>query len=181
MSILDKYKVNFSTNEDKDEFVSCIIIDKDGRPLRLKRSYNEKLDGGKYDLCSGHMKHSGETPLHTLIREITEEMRFEQNDIREIYKLGDIETPHTKLKGTQTHMYCMVTKLDIQTINKKITLGGNNEIIEAEFLDSIDALEKDIKNPDGNWRVIFTEEVKQKLDTVRKIIKDREKKIGIAR
>lgn len=181
MNVLDKYKVDFSTKEDKNEFVSCIIMNKEGKPLRLKRSFKEKLDSGKYDLCSGHMKRNGETPLHALIRELTEEMKFEHDDILEIYRLGNIETPHPKLKNTITHMYCMITKLDINAINKKLKARKNNELIEGEFLESIDVLEEQIKNPVGNWRVVFTEAVKRQLETVRNIIKDRENKRGITR
>lgn len=173
MSELDKYKVDLtSTNDDKDEFVSCIILDKNGRPLRLKRSNEQKLDAGKYDLCSGHM-HNGEVPLHALIRELTEEMEVGVNDVIEIFRLGRIQTPHPKLNHTITHMYCMITKLGIQEINMKIQHARHKEIVEAEFLDSINSLEKQISDSNSNWRVIMTDEVRQKLNVVRNI-RDRE-------
>ena len=67
-------------NEDKLEFVSAIITDKEKRPLILKRCNNLRLDPGKYDMCSGHMK-NGEIPLQSMYRELNEELGMEPNNI----------------------------------------------------------------------------------------------------
>lgn len=171
-SELDQYKVEPS-KEDKDEFVSCIIIDKDGRPLRLKRMMDQELDPGKDDICSGHIKKVHETPIHAVIRELIEEMEMQVQDVVEMYTLGQIETPHTMLKGTTTYMYCVVTNLSVEEINKKIQGVENREIQNATFLESIEELRNQIKDPKSNWRVVYTKQIEKTLCKIEDIIQKR--------
>ncbi len=70
-------------NKDKLEFVSAIITNNEGNVLLLKRRKDLKLDPGKYDLCSGHMK-EGEVPTQTMYREIAEEIGVKQGEIKNI-------------------------------------------------------------------------------------------------
>lgn len=49
--------------------------------LLLKRRKDLKLDPGKYDLCSGHMKEE-EVPTQTMYREIREEIGVKQEEIK---------------------------------------------------------------------------------------------------
>lgn len=173
---LDKYKVdivNKASNLDKDEFISCIIISETGKPLRLLRRNDIKLDAGRYDFCSGHMKRNGETPLLALIRELTEEIKFEAKNIKEIYTLGTIETPHEKLKGTLTHFYCLVTSLTEEEINEKISKEEEPELQNGTFLDSMEIIESEICNPSGNWRFTMSNELKEQFTMIKNIINDR--------
>lgn len=173
---LDKYIVEPS-KEDKDEFVSCIIIDRDGRPLRLERMMDQKLDPGKDDICSGHIKKVHETAMHAVIRELDEEMKMQVQDVVEMYKIGQIETPHAMLRGTTTHMYCVVTNLSIEEINEKIQGVENREIQNATFLGSIEELRNQIKDPKSNWRVVYTEQIEKTLCIIEDIIQERSQQV----
>lgn len=168
---LKKYEIE---PKDTNQFVSCMIFDKDDRPLRLTRNINQKSDQGKYDLCSGHIK-LGEIPLQAMIREIIEELGIYVEDVKEMYSLGTMDTPHPKLEDTTTHIYCLVTKLSIEEINQKIQSIENEEIKEATALDSIEELENQIQDSESNWRVFYTSEMKQKLIIMKNIFKERNK------
>ena len=96
--------------KDKNEFVSSIIANSKGNVLLFKRNKNLRLDPGKFDFCSGHMK-NGEVPMQSMLREIFEEMGLRYEQLSYMDKITDLETPHPKLKGTLTHLYYI--ELDI--------------------------------------------------------------------
>ena len=146
-------------NEDKLEFVSAIITDKEKRPLILKRCNNLRLDPGKYDMCSGHMK-NGEIPLQSMYRELNEELGMQPNNILKIKHLADIETPHKQLLKTVTHIYHVETNLTQKQINEKIEKTEEREIQEAKYLKSVGELMV-IQRYSPQIRTIYTKQMEE--------------------
>lgn len=126
-------------DKDKLEFVSAIITDKNKRPLILKRCNNLRLDPGKYDMCSGHMK-NGEVPMQSMYRELGEELGMKPDNIIKMQHLKDIQTPHPKLKETISHIYHVETNLTEEQINNSILQIGEREIENVKYLKSIGEL-----------------------------------------
>ena len=120
-------------NKDKLEFVSAIITNNEGNVLLLKRRKDLKLDPGKYDLCSGHMK-EGEVPTQTMYREIAEEIGVKQGEIKTIERVGDIITPHEKLNNTTTHMYLIQIDLSEEEINNRLKNVEEPEMENAQYV-----------------------------------------------
>lgn len=146
-------------NGDKLEFVSAIITDREKRPLILKRCNNLKLDPGKYDMCSGHMK-NGEIPMQSMYRELSEELGMELSDILKMQYLTDIQTPHPQLKGTVSHIYHVETNLTEEEINNKILQTKEREIEEAKYLKNIGEL-MIIQTFSNEFRGIYTKQMEE--------------------
>lgn len=167
---LSKYKVQIkNSTQDKNEFVSCLIFNKNGKPLRVKRKANQKIDPELFDFCSGHMK-NGEVPEQSVRRELEEELGITQQDIWKLYYLGDIETPHFRLKGTITHCFGIVTTLTQEQINDKIDKLEKQEVEDPQYLESSYELIQQIKKKDGNWRVSYTKELEEKINQFNTIV-----------
>lgn len=128
-------------NQDKLEFVSAIITNKEENVLILKRRETLRLDPGKYDMCSGHMK-NGESPMQSMYREIKEETGIKLEEIKEIEHLGDITTPHPKFPNTITHIYHIVIELKIEEINERIKQTKEREMEYGMYVRDIEALRK---------------------------------------
>ena len=161
-------------NNDKNdiiEFVSAIITNKDGNPLVIKRLDTLKLDPGKYDMCSGHMK-VGEVPMQSVYRELMEEVGISHTDIKRMDKLGDIPTPHPKFPNTKTHIYHVLIDLSIEEINKRIIQTKDREMDFALYLDSINELRK-MQTKTNLIRTIYTEEMEKIYQLLEQKLKDR--------
>lgn len=159
-------------NKDKLEFVSAIIANNEGNVLLLKRRKNLKLDPGKYDLCSGHMK-EGEVPTQTMYREIGEEIGVKQEEIKKIERLGDINTPHEQLKNTTTHMYFIEINLSEEEINKRLEDVKEPEIESAQYVKNINTL-RNVQKYSDFMRSMYTEELEKIFRTVQGKLNHRE-------
>lgn len=159
-------------NKDKLEFVSAIITNKEGNILLLKRREDLKLDPGKYDNCSGHMK-EGETPTQTVYREIKEEIGVKQEEIKKIERIGDIQTPHEELKNTTTHMFLIQIDLSEEEINERIKKVKEPEMEKAQYIKNINVL-RNIQKYSDFMRSIYTEELEGILKTAQEKLNDRE-------
>lgn len=159
-------------NKDKLEFVSAIITNDEGNVLLLKRRSELKLDPGKYDLCSGHMK-EGEVPTQTMYREIGEEIGIKQEEIKKIERLGDIKTPHEKLKNTTTHMYLIQIDLSEEELNKRLKSVEEPKMENAQYVKNINIL-RNIQKYSDFMRSIYTEELEEVFKTVQQKLNDRE-------
>ena len=158
--------------KDKNEFVSCIITNEDGNVLILKRRNDLKLDPGKYDFCSGHMK-EGEVPMQTMFRELNEEIGIRPEHIVFKVKLGEIETPHKKLKNTITHLYHVEINLAEDIINEMIKNVKEPEMQKARYVKDIEFIKRVFKETDI-FRAEYTNEMAKILDMLTKDIKERE-------
>lgn len=143
-------------NNDKLEFVSSIITNKEGNVLIAKRKDTLKLDPGKYDLCSGHMK-EGEIPIQSIYREIREELGITQDDIINIEKLGEIKTPHKKFLDKICHMYHIEISLTSQEINKRIKEIKEPEIEFVQYVEDINMLRR-VQKYTSLMRTVYTDE-----------------------
>ena len=159
-------------NKDKLEFVSAIITNNEGNVLLLKRRKELKLDPGKYDLCSGHMK-EGEIPTQTMYREISEEIGIKQEEIKKMERLGDINTPHEKLKNTTTHMYFIEIDLSEKEINKRLKDVEEPEIESAQYIKNINTL-RNVQKYSDFMRSIYTEELEKIFRTIQEKLNHRE-------
>lgn len=159
-------------NKDKLEFVSAIITNNEGNILLLKRRNDLKLDPGKYDLCSGHMK-EGEAPMQTMYREIGEEIGVKQEEIKKIERLGDIKTPHGKLNNTTTHMYLIEIDLSEEELNKRLKSVEEPEMENAQYVKNINIL-RNVQKYSNFMRSIYTEELEEVFKTVQEKLNDRE-------
>lgn len=159
-------------NKDKLEFISAIITNNEGNVLLLKRRNDLKLDPGKYDNCSGHMK-EGETPTQTVYREIKEEIGVKQEEIKKIERIGDIQTPHEKLKNTITHMFLVQIDLSKEEINKRLKSVEEPEMENAQYIKNINIL-RNIQKYSNFMRSTYTEELEGIFKTAQQKLNDRE-------
>ena len=83
---------------DKNEFVSTIVTNSQGKVFYFIRRDDLKLDPGKKDFISGHIKED-EIPIHAMYREIKEETGILPEEILKFWNLGEIPLPHQLLKG----------------------------------------------------------------------------------
>lgn len=178
-SFKDKYHIEEKA-KDKNEFISCIVMDSQGRPMRFKRSDHLELDPGMFDNVSGHMKH-GEVPLHAVIRELTEEVNFQTSEIKEIYSLGKMQINHPVMKDIMIHVYCLVTSCSEKEINEKIKELEKPELVEAIYLPSIEQLEEELQDTNGNWRINFGAKQNEMIEKLKKIAQERIEKLEIER
>ena len=148
----DKTKKNLA--KDKLEFVSSFITNKEGKVLLLKRMNTLKLDPGKYDLCSGHIK-EGEAPTQAMYREIEEELGISFDEIKKFELMGIIETPHKKLAHTLTHIYDVVIDISEEELNKRVKNVSEPEIESVKYIDSIEVL-RDMINKTEDFRTTYT-------------------------
>lgn len=154
-------------NNDKLEFVSSIITNKEGNVLLLKRKDTLTLDPGKYDLCSGHMKTS-EVPMQSMLRELREEIGIKQEQIKKIENLGDIKTPHKKFLNTVCHMYHIEIDLTENEINNMLKEVEEPEMESAQYLKDINQLRM-IQKYTELMRTTYTEEI----DKILKIVQEK--------
>jgi 8-oxo-dGTP pyrophosphatase MutT (NUDIX family) len=158
-------------NKDILEFVSSVIINEKGNVLLLKRRNDLKLDAGKYDLCSGHMK-QGEVPIQSMLREINEEIGLKHEEIKRIEKLGDIPTPHEQFLDKICHMYLVEINLEEKEINKRIKEVEEPEMDKAIYLDDINLL-RYIQRYTNVMRTIPTDEEEKIFRLVQNKINER--------
>ena len=147
---------------DKLEFVSAIITNKEGNVLLLKRKNTLKLDPGKYDLCSGHMKVTEQVPMLSMLRELKEETGITQEQIKRMDNLGNIQTPHKMFLDTVCHMYHIEIDLSIEQINKMIQEVEEPEMESAKYLKDVNEL-RTIQKYTDLMRTIYTEEIDKVL------------------
>lgn len=157
--------------KDKLEFVSSIITDKNGKILVLKRKDDLKLDPGKYDFCSGHIK-EGEGPIQAMYREMKEELGISFEQIRNMSYVCTIQTPHKKFKRTLTHIYSVKVNLD-KELDEMITKVIEPEMQEILHMDSIEELIKMISNQENKTRMIMTYELEAILKALEKKLNKR--------
>ena len=160
-----------NTKNDIIEFVSAIITNKDGNPLVIKRLDTLKLDPGKYDMCSGHMK-KRECPMQSMYRELMEEVGIEHYDIQKMEHLGDIPTPHPKFPNTVTHIYHVLIDLELEEINRRIEKTQDREMDFALYLENVDALRR-MQKETKTIRIEYTEETEKIYQLLEKKLKDR--------
>lgn len=153
------------------EFVSAIITNKNGNPLVIKRLDTLKLDPGKFDMCSGHMK-KGECPMQSMYRELLEEIGLTQDDIKYMQHLGDIQTPHPKFPNTKTHIYHVLIELEIEEINKRIKETKDREMDYALYLENVDALRR-MQQETNLIRTKYTEETGKIYQLLEQKLQDR--------
>ena len=160
MNKLDYIK---QTNDKRDinEFVSSVITNQQGNVLILKRLNTLKLDPGKYDLCSGHMK-ANEIPIQAMLRELNEELGINMEDIISYENIGTIKTPHLKFPNTKCHMFHIIINMKTDEINRRIKQVPEIEMDKSEFVENIEELKKILKNT-NLFRTLYTDEVEQVL------------------
>ena len=154
--------------KDKNEFVSSVITNKEGNVLILKRRKDLKLDPGKFDFCSGHIK-EGETPMQAMYRELKEEIGLLPEQIMKMEKIGIIETPHEKLNETLCHLYLIQIDKSIEEINQMIQNVENPEMEKAEFLKDIDLLTQ-MQEETNLLRTKYTKQMKYALEGIKQRI-----------
>ena len=157
--------------KDKKEFVSSIITNKEGNVLVLKRREDLKLDPGKYDFCSGHMK-EGEVPMQSMYRELNEELGLKPEQIKLMENLGDIETPHEKLLGTITHLYHIQIELSSEDINNTIKAMKEPEMEKVRYVKDI-AFLKRLQTETESFRGKYTQQMGLVLDALEEKINQR--------
>ncbi len=168
--MLLQYKVG-NINQDKDEFVTTIVINKQGNTFRFIRKNNLKLDAGKKDLISGHIKANGESPMQAMYREVREETGIEPEEIIECYSLGKISLPHLLLKDKLCYVYCIEIDYTEEELNKSIQEKAlEKEVEKAEKLNNLEELLVDIKDEKSNWRVYCSKELEEKINIAKKIV-----------
>ena len=178
---LEQYKIRKDSQaKDKNEFVTCIIVNSDGQPLRLTRAKNQKLDPEMYDFCSGHMKTQGEIPYQAMLRELEEELAITSSDMVEFKYLEDIETPHRKFRGTTTHCFYLITDLSEKVINERLQKVSDPEMEKVEYLPNMETLIGEVQNGE-NWRILFSTDLKKQLDTISERVESRGKENGTNR
>ena len=174
--MLSNYKIESKNIQtDKEEFVSAIVINKKGQIFRFIRKDNQKLDPGKTDMISGHIKNNGETPTQAMYREIIEETGINHEEIQ-IHNLGNMTLPHPLIKDKQCCIFLAIIDYTQEQLNESIKeKAKEKEIEKAETLENFEALKQDIKNAKSNWRIFYTEELGQKIDLAQEIFINIEK------
>ncbi len=157
-------------NKDKDEFVSTIITNRQGKVFIFIRKDDLKLDAGKKDFISGHIKES-EIPIHAMYREINEETGILPEEILRFFNLGEMNLPHPLIKDKKVYTYCVMIDFTIEQLQKSI----NNKAKDKEFkairqLENMDELLHDMKNRSSDWRIFCSEELEQKINMASKLI-----------
>lgn len=155
-----------NTKKDTNEFVSAIITNMQGKILILKRRETLKLDPGKYDFCSGHIKKE-ETPTQAMFREIREEVGINESEIHSYENLGTIQTPHKLFPNTKSHIYHIVIGLTLEEINAKMNQVSEPEMEVAQFLNNEETINM-LKETDL-FRTEFTDELENMLKKAEKV------------
>ena len=162
--------------KDKNEFVSSIITNKEGNVLILKRKDTLRLDPGKYDFCSGHMK-EGETPMQSMYRELREEIGLSHEQILFMENIGTVDTPHPKLKNTVTHLYHIEIDISEEKLNEMIKNVEEPEMEQAIYLKDIDELQK-LQEGENDLRIEYTMQMHVVLDVLKYKINKRKTQKG---
>lgn len=151
--------------KDIDEFVSTIVVNKEGKFFVFTREDNLKLDPGKKDFISGHIKANGEIPIQAMYREILEETGIQPEEIVKFYNLGTISLPHPQIKDKICHVYCIVIDFTKEQLSESIKQRAKEkEIKEVEEINTIKDLITDIKDLKSNWRIFCSKELEEKID-----------------
>ena len=154
--------------KDKKEFVSCIITNPQGNVLILKRRQDLKLDPGKYDFCSGHIK-EGEIPMQSMYRELNEEIGLKPEQIRLMEKIGIIGNPHPRLDLldiTLCTIFHAEIDLELEKINKMIKEVEEPEMEEAMYLENLEKLKEEMQNKDSKMRVLYTKQMRYAIEAI---------------
>lgn len=159
MSKLEEYKIK---EEPKDilEFVSAVITNKQGNVLILKRKKDLKLDPGKYDLCSGHMKQGEVNPIFTMLRELEEEINLKLEQINSIEEIGTIPTPMKQFSDTKCHMYHVMINISEEQLNQMVKEVEKPEVEEVIFLEDFEVL-KDLQKNSNICRTGYNEDFEE--------------------
>ena len=161
-------KTKTTLAKDKNEFVSGVITTKEGRILVFKRKQNLKLDPGKWDFCSGHIK-EGEAPTQAMYRELNEEIGLMPEQVK-LEKIGIIGTPHEKLENTLTHIYHIETIANYINFNEMIENVQQPEFeVVFDILD-ISTLKNVIENSRA-FRMKYTKQMKYALEAIEQKMK----------
>ena len=159
------------SNKDKNEFVTTLVVNKEGKTFSFIRKENQKLDPGKKDLISGHIKNNGEVPIQAMYREIREETGLQQEDILKFYSLGEMPLPHLKLQNKICHVYCILIDYNQEQLSKSIEERAQEKEIErVEELENLQALIEDIKDETSNWRVYCSKEFEEKINMANELL-----------
>ena len=154
--------------KDKKEFVSCIITNKQGNVLIFKRKDDLKLDPGKYDFCSGHIK-EGEIPMQSMYRELNEEIGLKPEQISLMEKIGLIGNPHPHkelLDMTLCTIFHAEIDLQLKEINKMIKEVEDPELEEAMYIENLEKLKEEIQKKDSKMRIIYTKQMKYAIEAI---------------
>ena len=146
--------------KDKIEFVSCLITNKEGNVIIFKRRKDLKLDAGKFDFCSGHIK-EGEIPMQSMYRELKEETGINPDQIN-LQKVGIIGTPHPKFIETLCYAYYGIIDINIEKLNEMIKSVEEPELEEAFCIEDINTLRKDMQ--ETKQMQYFLEAIEQKMN-----------------
>ncbi len=158
--------------KDKNEFVSTIVTNSQGKVFYFIRRDDLKLDPGKKDFISGHIKED-EIPIHAMYREIKEETGILPEEIIKFLNLGEINLPHPLLKNKKCQLYCIMINHTIEQFQESINnKAKDKEFKEIQQLDSIEDLLKDIKDTTSNWRIFCSTELEEKINMAIKFIND---------
>ena len=159
--------------KDKIEFVSSIITNEQGNVAIFKRRKDLKLDPGKYDFCSGHMK-DGEVPMQSMYRELNEEIGLKPEQIKYMEQIGIIGTPHKKfLDNTLSHIYHVRINLTQEELNQMIKSVEEPEMDEVLYLKDIEQVRKEMQKENSQMRMIYTKQMKYALDAIEQRINKR--------
>ena len=143
--------------KDKNEFVSTIVTNSQGKVFYFIRRDDLKLDPGKKDFISGHIKED-EIPIHAMYREIKEETGILPEEIIKFLNLGEINLPHPLLKNKKCQLYCIMINHTIEQFQESINnKAKDKEFKEIQQLDSIEDLLKDIKEEFFSSFILYIE------------------------
>ncbi len=159
-----------NAEEEKPQFVTSFIINKEAKPVILKRKKDLKLDSGMNDLLSGHIE-KFEIPYLAIRREAEEELNISKYSSLEVHKLGIIKIYHPTLKrDIVCEIYCIYVESNIDEININI-IKANNEIERAEELETFEDLFDMIRK--GKTRFKYTEKMEKFFEKLKDIEKSK--------
>ena len=162
--------------KDKIEFVSCLITNKEGNVIIFKRREDLKLDAGKFDFCSGHIK-EGEIPMQSMYRELKEETGLNPEQIK-LQKVGIIGTPHPKFEATLCYAYYGIIDIKIEKLNEMIKSVEEPELEEAFCLENINALRKEMQQENNNYRTNYTKQMQYFLEAIEQKMNEKAEKVN---
>jgi len=88
------------------EGATCFVINEKGEILLEKRGKNE-IEAGMLDLCSGHVN-QGEMAIHTIVRELKEELNIPFEKACNVKKLQEIDLKTTTNQNFSATVYALL-------------------------------------------------------------------------
>lgn len=146
---------------------SCFVINSKKQVLIEKRG-NTVLDPGKLDLCSGHVQ-AGELPIQGMARELNEELGIDENESRNLKKLGRVLLDFKKIGGD----FRCITDVFLLRRNKETLELQDEEVKGIEYYDLKDVINL-IRN--GQTRLPYD---KENSNYFEEIFKKLEEELGI--